>query len=338
MKKTIKSESVNLNSFPRRVKDKVYDLNVKIFPPKKEGGKPKKFGTVKRNKKIFYYCVIALPLLQCLIFYVGVNFNTIILAFQKYDMATGSYGFAGLDNFTRFFSELFQKEYFVAAIRNSFLLYACGVLIGTTLAVLFSYFLYKKMPMSGFFRVVLFMPQIISSLALVLMFRYFFERGIPQLLLNLFGWEVKVGFNLPVMIFYSIFVSFGTPVLMYWSAMSGISESIVESAQLDGITPFKELWYITIPSIFPTLVTFITIGVAGIFTSQMFLYDFFGLNADYQLFTFGYYLYRAVKLPATTLEDYPYIASIGLVLTLITLPLTLVVKKLLERFGPSAER
>ena len=37
------------------------------------------------NKKIFYYSLMIFPLLQFCIFYIGVNFQSILLAFQKYE-------------------------------------------------------------------------------------------------------------------------------------------------------------------------------------------------------------------------------------------------------------
>ncbi len=56
--------------------------------------------------------------------------------------------------------------------------------------------------------------------------------------------------------FYSIYVSFGPRVLVYSSAMSGISESIIESAELDGVNTWQELVHIVLPSIWSTFVTF----------------------------------------------------------------------------------
>ena len=81
-------------------------------------------------------------------------------------------------------------------------------------------------------------------------------------------------------------------MLMYSGAMSGVSDSVIEAAKLDGITPIREFFYIIVPLIYPTLVTFLVVEVAGIFTNQMNLYNFYGLKAEYSLYTFGYFLYK----------------------------------------------
>ena len=115
--------------------------------------------------------------------------------------------------------------------------------------------------------------------------------------------------------------------------MSGISESIIESAQLDGVTPFKELVLIVLPSIWSTFVTFMVSAVVGIFTNQMSLFTFYGTNADVSLYTFGYYLYRGAKIG--TSSDYPYLSAMGLLLTAVALPITLFTRWSLKKFGPS---
>jgi hypothetical protein len=62
------------------IKDFFYDMSVKIAPKNK---KTQSFGVAKREALIFYICLLALPILQICIFYVGINVNTIKLAFEK---------------------------------------------------------------------------------------------------------------------------------------------------------------------------------------------------------------------------------------------------------------
>ena len=45
--------------------------------------------SIKRNGNVFFWVMLALPLLQFAIFYVGVNFNSILLAFKSYENYTG---------------------------------------------------------------------------------------------------------------------------------------------------------------------------------------------------------------------------------------------------------
>jgi ABC-type sugar transport system permease subunit len=115
-------------------------------------------------------------------------------------------------------------------------------------------------------------------------------------------------------------------------AMNSISESIVESAKIEGANSIQEFFFITIPMIFSTITTFLVVGIAGIFASQMNLFSFYGTDADAHLYTVGYYLYASTA--KATFADYPRLSAFGLVLSAVAVPITYSVKYLLEKFGP----
>lgn len=293
-----------------------------------------------RNRDfIFYLGLLALPLLQFFIFYVGVNFNSILLALKKIDPLTGEEGWVGLDNFKRVFRDWGSMPLFSYAFENSLIVYGCGLLVGISLAVLFSYYIYKKMPTSSFFRVLLFMPSIVSPMVLATLFSQFAERAVPTFV-KMFTGEMSLGLfadpdtTMPTLIFYTIFFGFGTSTLLYVGAMGNISESIVEAARIDGCGVLREFFSITLPLIYPTLIVFITTGIAGIFTNQMSLFSFYGASAQHKYYTVGYYLYIN-SMSLSNLYNYPYLAAMGLVITLIVAPITLIVHKVLSNFDPT---
>lgn len=306
--------------------------------------KPTKHGVKKqsRKQKIFYAAMIALPVLQFVIFYIVVNFNSILLAFEEYDVNSGRYVLVGFDALKSAFKEYFSQPYLVKAIGNSLLLSVASLVVGLGGSVFFSYYIYKKYFGSKIFKVFLFLPSIISSVAMVLMFRYFVELGIPELVDKLFGKEIqglvsgdKTGFA--TVMFFSIWVGFGPLILMFSGAMTNISPSVVESAQLDGITPMKEFWYITLPLIWETFVTYVVVTVAGTFINQMHLFSFFSGNAEPKMYVVGYYLYCAIYGNATTLSEYPALSAQGIMFTMITIPVTFLVRYLMRKFGPKED-
>ena len=120
-------------------------------------------------------------------------------------------------------------------------------------------------------------------------------------------------------------------LLMFSGAMSGIDESIIEASKLDGVSFFQELYLIVLPLIFPTVITFITVGVAAIFTNQMNLYSFYGSKAPNDVSTLGYYFYRQTLKAA--LGEYPYLAAFGILMSCISIPMTILVRKLLQKIG-----
>ena len=298
------------------------------------------FSAKKRQTMIFYYSMIALPLLQFLIFYLYINLSSFTMGFQEYSYETGKYTWLGFDNFLKIFDDFKRLEYLRNSVVNSLELFIWTMIFCSMLAILFSYYVYKKQLGSSLFKVLLYLPNILGGVVVVIMFKFFVENAYPELIMRLFNQKVEGLLANPettrgTILFYTIFTSFGGQVLVYSSTMSSISDSIIESAQLDGITPLKELIYIVLPSIWFTFVTFMVSLVVGIFTNQMNLFTFYDQYADYSLFTFGYYLFRGVKL--AEYKDFPYLSAMGLLLTAIAVPLTLFVRWALTKFGPSRD-
>lgn len=297
---------------------------------------------------IFYACIVALPLLQFCICYIYVNLNSFILAFQKYSVKKGELGFlvefAGFENFKEAWSLINQRWFMFG---NSLRLFFWVTIVGFTLALLFSFYIYKKYPFGEFFRVVLFMPKIISGVVFALLFKYMADDVFVKIMNDYLNVKTELGLlanpdtQLSAVLFYSVWIGFGVNVLMFSGSMSGIDESIVESAQLDGTTLLQEFIYITIPMIWPTFVSFLVINITAIFTDQMHLHQLYGNSSDPKLATFGYYLYvqssRGELIPTGTDPSFSVLSCMGLMLTAVMMPLTLGIRRLLNKYGPSTD-
>ena len=322
------------------IKEFFYDISVEMHSKKKT--KKKHYGHFKRSEKIFLFTLLFYPVLHVCVFYIGVNINSILLAFKQYDTETAKYYYVGIDNFVKFFSAIKYETVMKVAISNSSLTYVFMNGVFFPLCVIFSFFIYKKIPFSGFFRIVLFLPQIISSIVVTLMFKYFVENGIPYLFEYITGTRpisllANVGTRYWTLLFYGMWAGFGGSIILYTGAMSRIPESIIEYGQLDGMNVRQEFFHITIPLIYPTLVTMLVVGVAGYFTSQLSAYNFYGGSAPSNIYTLGYYFFVKVVGSASSGADYPYASAMGLIFTFVAAPVTLLVKFLLERFGPNTE-
>lgn len=294
----------------------------------------------KHKDMIFYILMMAFPVVQFAVFYIGVNGGSLLLSFQNIDITTNTRAWT-FQNISNVFKMMTRDAEILSMAGMSLLSYALILCIGTPLGLLFSYYIYKKLPLSGAFRVILFLPSIISAIVMVTIFQFFVERAVPEIIKVISGKQIEgllenQNSRFATIIFYNIWVGFGTSVLMYANGMGGISQEIVESAHLDGATGIREFWHITLPMVFPTLSTFIITGVATIFTNQLNLYSFYGDRAPGNVQTYGYYLYNKTQA-ATSRAEYPELAAMGLLLTLIAVPLTLVIKWALEKFGPKAE-
>jgi ABC-type sugar transport system permease subunit len=334
---TIKGErKPNIFSkFIKLTKDKFYDLSVwasKLFQRKEK--KVKTINSQKAKSMAFYIIMLAFPVAQFCVFYIGVNFNSILMSFQKFNVATGNYEFDWLVNIQKVIREL-STYTMTNAMKNSAIAFFVSVIVGVPLTLVFSYYIYKRYFFSGIFKIVLFMPSIVSSIAMVVMYKYFAENAIP----NMFGLgEGLLGNSqtaFPTVLFYSVYMGFGSGVLLYSGAMGGISDSIVEAAEIDGASSAREFFKITLPLIYPTIVTFLITAIAAFFSNQVHLFSFFGENAAVQNYTLGYWLYNETQL--ASMGEYPFLAAMGLFMTVVVVPLTLVCKKLLEKFGPRTD-
>ncbi len=294
------------------------------------------------KKLLFCLCVIALPVLQFLLCYVYVNFNSFILAFTKYDKITNTTSFVGFDNFELVWNEMFvtEKVAFDVRLRNSLVTYFFTLFVGMLFAVMFSYYIYKKRLFSGIFKIFLFLPHIIPGVVLISTYKYFVESGLVQLCqsigLNVNSFLTDIDLQFGTVLFFHLFMGFGTQVLMYLGAMNNINPAITEAAQIDGITFFKELVLITLPCIFGTLSTFVVVGLTGIFTNDLGVYSFYANNADGNIQTLGYFLYRTTKVSATNKAAWPRIATFGLYFTFVVAPISIGVRKIMDKVDPMA--
>ena len=295
------------------------------------------FWTVKRKDALFYTVAIALPVLQFCIFYIGVNFNSILLSFKTFDRMKNAFVFCGFDNLGSVLHEFFTTYTLRNGFFNSLKVWALTTVISIPLSLFFSYFIYKRFPFGKFFKVALFLPQVISSMVTVVIYTYFIERAMPMLFEKLFrvsieGWLGNPETRFGALLFYNVFYSFGGYILLFLGGMNGVDPAVVEAGQIDGATGFKEFWYLILPQVYPTLTTFLVLGVAGIFTNQFALFSFYGIEAGNNVMTFGYYLYAKTSVAVDS--EYPRLSAIGLLMTLFIVPITLGVKYALEKLGP----
>ena len=92
--------------------------------------KQKSLSTVNRNRKIFYYSMIAIPLIQFCVFYIYINFNSFLMAFQEYSWENGRYEFLGLINFQNIFKNMKEDEMILSSFMNSLELFVWTLLVG----------------------------------------------------------------------------------------------------------------------------------------------------------------------------------------------------------------
>jgi len=293
--------------------------------------------TPKRKKElIFIIVLLAFPLLQFFLTWIFVNSYSIIVAFQNVTLE-GETSFAGFDNFKTVIKELFDSTIKPVVITenltissgllvllNSLAYGFITIFISLPLALISSYFLSRKMPLANFFRIIFFLPNIISVVALVYAFKTQIstDTGVIAQLVEALGGSINTNtwpHTTIIVLIYCIWAGLGYNVLLMSGAIGRIPKELFESARMDGAGNFQEFTKIMIPMIWPTIVTLIVLGMTSILTLylQPVLFDLSRTE------TIAGSIFIGVKEGST---HYPEYSSFGLFYSFIFAPLVLLVR------------
>lgn len=289
----------------------------------------------KTKDFIFALSMVIIPFALWAFTFIYTTSDAILMAFKEFNVATGLYEFVGLKTFKVTVNELFTDGIMLTSLKNSVLLWLSQVLFGIPVAIIISFALYKRVYLHGFYKVILFLPQIISSTVWVMAFKYIIEIGLemPELL------EFTKSTTKYTLWAYSLWLGLAGNMVIYTGAMSRVPPSLVEAGHLDGMTDIQELVHIVLPLIYPTLTVILLTCIISIFNAQFPSFTFFGLlrltggDMDY-IYTFGTYTF--VKGLSDNI-DVPKISALSTIVCLIAAPIALGLKKLLTKIGPTVE-
>lgn len=319
-------------------------------------GKTGKRAIIENKRRAgFSLLMLAIPILHFLIFYLYINLSSFALAFKKYEIISGVgmvSSFAKFENFENALSQLFSVSGW-SMIKNSLIFDAVNLFFLTPITLIFSFYIYKKGFMSKFFKVMLFMPYILSEIIVATLYRCMLNNVIPEIMSVWFHVADTTKFQLlteestkmGAAIVFNIIMWFGINSLIYSSSMGDINASLSEAAQLDGANVAQEFIYVTIPAIFPTIVTLFTVALAAVFTDQYRMFSLYKYNEVGSLENIGHFLYMEASRvgktvgggQSTTNNTYGSLSAMGLLLSFVVIPVTLVTRKLLNKYGPRAD-
>lgn len=258
-----------------------------------------------------------------------------MMAFQKYDSFNATFEFLTGDLFANFARIFENPKQLGIMFGNTLIAWFFTSFVGTFVAVLFSLYIFKRKKVGRFFKFVLFIPSILPAILLSSVFQNFVNELIPMIfntdkLLNIVETPANVQFI--VALIYSVWIGFGTQVLMYTGAMEQINPAVLEAGKIDGATPWQEFVHIIFPGIMPTVGTFVVAGVALAFTNQLNLYNFFAGSALPEVQTIGYYMFKLTNEGISNPSDYPYLSAMGLMCTVAAIVPTLFLRKYFAKF------
>lgn len=285
---------------------------------------------MSRMRVLFLVFCITLPLLNFLIFYIYPNISSLTMSF------TNAKGEWGLENFARFGRELMRPESDLRyALKNTFLTFAI-LFVSFPLKVLVSYFIYKKVPGYGFYRVVFFLPTIIMPLAVAIIF----ERmvGVNGFIAQMIGNQMGLDYvpelladsrfaNITVLT-HMVWLGFPGDLIIWGGTFSRIPEDMLESAKIDGVTWWTEFTKIIVPLVWPTVALQMILLICGLFGSsgQVWLLT----EGQYGTMTMSSWLYKMLYENSGsnyTSNVYNYLSAVGLIITTIAITLSTITRR-----------
>ncbi len=291
---------------------------------------------MRKNKSmIFWFCLPAL--LSLLIMFVYPVCRTVVMSFFQVESVTATtadWSFYGLGNYLK----IFKSASFMTSMRNMLLIWLVGGIFTLAIAMLMAVVVTSGIRGKKFFRAAIYMPNIISAVALATMWiQYIFnyDYGLLNEIVQLFGGDkVKwLGTDLKfwAMTGSFIFGSVGYYMLIYISGIEGIPQDLYEAATIDGADKGTQFFSITLPllkGVIKTSITFWSINATTFFLwSKMFS----PIDTESSTIVPVIYLYDMVfGGKGITTRDAGAGAAVGVVLTLIIIAVYLITEQLFK--------
>ena len=219
----------------------------------------------------------------------SVPFVVAFLIFQLYPtLYTAVIGFTDLKGIGKTDWHFLEKPFanfvtiltsptFQTAFKNTIKLWVCNFIPQLALALLLAAWFTDrrfKIPGEGIFKVLFYMPNIITAATVAILFNALFgyPMGPVNDLMTRFGifdspynFLVKKNIAQDIVIFIQTWMWYGYTMIILISGVLGISPEIFEAAEVDGANGWQTFWQVTIPNIKTILLfTLVTSLIGGL--------------------------------------------------------------------------
>lgn len=309
----------------------------------------KRYSKFQRMSFPFIYLMILLPVVQFAIFWVGVNASSIKLAFQD---GFGEFTFNNFDRVFQAFSGKSSDYDLGASLGRSFTIWVISTFVCFPIGLVTTYILYRKIFGHYVFRVCYIIPSLMGAIMWVSLMQYMMQYD-GFVVETLVKWGVDIPENarrngllgaeetaFPSLLIIHLLMGMAGNNAVLTGAFSRIPEELYESAELDGAGFWTVCFQIAIPCIWSTITTLLVFGLCGIFTGDINVFLYSNGTGEPGMSTIGFVLYKMtydISLAGGSTVDYGYPAAVGVVLTLVTLPIVLVGRWGLEKIQDAVE-
>lgn len=240
----------------------------------------------KNNLKGWLYLLPAALFLGVFMVYPLVD--VFVYSFEEgYNFAAQSFFGTGFYNY----AYVLRDPYFLAALKNTFILVIITVPLSTGIALLISIALSSIKKLRSFFQTVYFLPYVTNTLAVGLVFMILFRKtaysdGLVNVLINAFGGHSVDFIDGPywakmfVLCLYTIWIVMPFKILILTSSIASVSDTYYNAAKIDGASRWRMFSKITLPMISPSLFYLVITGFIGAFKAYSDSVALFGTNLN----------------------------------------------------------
>ena len=280
---------------------------------------------VMSNKWIITLYVLLALLLILILIYIPIIL-TGYYGLMDWD-GIGAKTFIGLDNYI----QLMKDKMFWTSTYHSVLL-AVFSAISLIAYLVISLILASKIKGAGLLRKIYLIPMLLSSVAIAQLWLKIFDptNGMLNKLLEMFGVvNTPIWLADPNLVLYSIFIPIvwqyaGFYIIIYYAALKGVPDEIIEAAKIDGATPFQIAYKIKLPLIAPVIKVTIVLAIVGSLKYFDLIYVMTGGGPNGASEVMASYMYKE----AFKTYNFGYGSAIGFALLVICLVMTWVIQKL----------
>ena len=178
--------------------------------------------------------------------------------------------FVGIANFEMLFTDKRYADSFWNALRNNTWFFIIHMLVQNPIGILLAALLSNpRLRLRGFYRTVFFIPTILSFVIVGFVWKLILSPtwGVAQGMLKSVGlqalfqpWLGKEEYALTALSLISVWQFVGIPMMLIYAALLSIPDEVIEAAECDGITGWKQFFKIQLPLVLPA------IGIVSILT------------------------------------------------------------------------
>ena len=187
--------------------------------------------------------------------------------------------FTGLSNYQKVLADpVFHK-----ALLNTALYAFVVVPVALCISVVIAWIIFEKVKHKSVFETIFFMPYVTSTIAIGIVFRYFFNGsyGLINFLLGVVGipavnWLDNVNMSMPTLIIFGIWTGLAFNIIILLAGLRNIDPEHFKIAKMFGATEKEIFWRITFPQLVPTIAFLSTVNLIGAFKVYTQVYALFG--------------------------------------------------------------